>query len=123
MTAAASRFEHHLAAVESLLDALATDLVRGDAAAFESQSTALRLAVAELAGATPPHLPPALQARLRAASERLNRQRQQLARRAALAQRALGVLLPAAAPATYGAPGHRASFGGNAPRIYAAPAR
>lgn len=122
MNAAPSRFEHHLAAVESLLDTLATDLVRGDAVAFETQSTTLRLAIATLAGSIPPHLPPPLLARMRAVSERLNRQRQHLARRAVLAERALAVLLPPSQPATYAAPGRRAGFGGNAPRIYAAPA-
>jgi hypothetical protein len=116
----------HLHQVETLLDTMAGLLVRGDAPAFELSATALRQAMLELAHATalepsPNSLDPATRTRLQSVSQRLVRQRENLARRAVVAERALAAVLPHPS-VTYSAPGRAAVFQGPTARLYTTPA-
>lgn len=116
------RTAQQLAEIEALLDRLGAALVEGDAPSCEQHSVALRGAIASLAGsADPAPVSGALQQRLQRGATALAAHRQQLARRAVVADRALATLLPRPEP-TYAARGRGAGFGGNMPRLYAAPA-
>lgn len=120
------RLERSLAEVEQLLGAMAARLVSGDAPALQDEATALRDAIAALAnaGRTEPTATlqqPAIRARLQAVSHALVRQRENLARRAVIHDRALAAVLPQQ-DVTYGS-GRGGGFKGSVARIYAASAR
>lgn len=115
------RIRQQIADIEALLDGFGAALVDGDAPACEQHSLALRHAVAGLACVSAEPQDAASEQRLLRAATALAGHRQQLARRAVVADRALAALLPQAQP-TYAAPGRGAGFGGSMPRLYAAPA-
>ena len=120
-----ARLERSLGDVEQLLGSMATRLVSGDAPALESQATALRAAMAELAQAsriepTATLQQPTVRARRQAVSQALARQREHLARRAVVNERALAAVLPQH-QVTYGS-GRSGGFSASAARIYAAAA-
>ena len=120
------RLQTHLNEVETLLDTMGALLVRGDAPAFELTATALRQAMLELAHATalepsPTSLDAATRARLQSVSRLLVRQRDNLARRSVVAERALATVLPHPS-VTYSRPGRAALFHGPTARLYTTPA-
>lgn len=121
------RLQSRLSAVETLLEEMAGLLVRGDAPAFEVASTALRQSMLELAHASAEEPPPsfqdpAIRARLEQVSFALTCQRDNLARRAVVAERALAAVLPQH-QVTYNAPSGRGGvFRGSTARLYTTPA-
>ncbi|HVR52466.1 MAG TPA: hypothetical protein VMS38_22265 [Pseudorhodoferax sp.] len=125
---AADLFSEQLAEVEAGLDTLTELLLQGDAPAYEQGMQALWQSLTQLVhhahgGDRPNPLPATQSERLHRVARMLGRQRDQLARRAVVVERALSVVLPQAQP-TYQPPGRRAGgFSGPAPRIFSAPAR
>ncbi len=114
--------DDHLATVERLLDATGQSLVRGDALALEQQSAVVREAMSVLAQASrrvPVAPEPALRERLAAVSRKLAQQREALARRNAVAERALAAVLPQSGSPTYAAPASAGGFKGSVARVYA----
>lgn len=121
------RLHSRLSAVETLLQEMATLLVRGDAPAFEIAATALRQSMLELAHASaeepqPTFQNPAIRARLEQVSLALTCQRDNLARRSVVAERGLAAVLPQH-QVTYSAPsGRGGGFRGTTARLYMTPA-
>ncbi|APW36624.1 hypothetical protein RD110_04880 [Rhodoferax koreense] len=117
------QFDSSLTEVEQLLDQVSASLLAGDARALEAHSQSLRdamLALSSMAASQKAVLfaNPTMQHRVAAVSTRLAQQREGLARRAVVVNRALATVLPQSDAATYagrGAPAYRNS----AARIYA----
>ena len=121
------RLHTRLSAVETLLEKMSGLLVLGDAPAFEIAATTLRQSMLELAHASAEEAPPtfenpALRARLAQVSLALTCQRDNLARRAVVAERGLAAVLPQR-QVTYDAPSGRGGvFRGVTARLYTTPA-
>jgi len=106
----AAELEAPLAAVEHRLAALGAALHRNDAAAIESEATALHGALAAAIdnfsrAARQGGVPPSLRQRLALASGQVAAQREALARATAALDRAIDVLLPSRGASIYGAGG------------------
>lgn len=118
------QFDSNLTEVEQLLEQVSAALLSGDARALETHSRALREAMLAFSGMAASQKAvlfgnPALAQRVTNVSLALARQREGLARRAVMVDRALGTILPREEVSTYSgasAPAYR----GNAARIYAA---
>ena len=109
-----------LAEVEQLLGTTGELLLRGDALALERQAATLRQAVAVFAQASrAAPREPALQARMADMALQFRRQRETLARRSAMAERAVAAVLPRTGDPTYAAPASAGGFKGSVARIYA----
>lgn len=113
-----------LALVEERLQAVSDAVVSGDPASLESGSQQLRQALAEFSQVVEGQSRTMLasddvfKARLARVGDALARQREQLARRSALVDRALVAFLPPAPTPTYSHPG--GARAGGVARIYAA---
>jgi hypothetical protein len=118
------QFDSSLTEVEQLLEQVSAALLSGDPGALETHSRALReamMAFSSMAASQKAVLfgNPALAQRVTNVSLALARQREGLARRAVIVDRALGTILPRDEVSTYSgasAPAYR----GNAARSYAA---
>lgn len=87
--------------LQARLDALAAGLREGDASALEAHSESLHQAVLALDRLGTQPFDAAGKMRLARCAEQLGQIRRNLARRAALAERELAILLPQAKPSTY----------------------
>jgi hypothetical protein len=94
--------------IEALVDAVSEALVSGDVLELTAASTALRDAVAALAGASRGGKPgaarvlnPALRERMEKLSQQMSRQREGVRRRAVVVDRALSAVLPGEDDTTY----------------------
>lgn len=120
------QFDSNLTEVEQLLDQVSASLLSGDARALETHSQALREAMLALSGMAASQQAvlfanPSMKQRVAAVSQRLALQREGVARRAVVVNRALATVLPQSDAATYAgraAPAYR----NNTARIYASAA-
>ena len=120
------QFDANLTEVEQLLEKVSAALLSGRATELEVHSKALREAMLALSGMAPSQKAvlfghPAMKGRIEKVTLALARQREGMARRAVVVDRALAAVLPRAESATYagvGKPAYRSSVA----RIYASAA-
>ncbi len=117
------QFDSNLTEVEQLLDRVSASLLSGDARSLEADSQALREAMLALAGMAASQKAvlfanPSMAQRVAKVSRTLAHQREGMARRAVLVDRALAAVLPRAEAATYSGASAPA-FRHSAARIYA----
>ena len=120
------QFDANLTEVEQLLEKVSAALLSGNAPQLEAHSRDLRDAMVALSSMAPSQKAvlfgnPALKERIDKAVLAMSRQREGMARRAVVVDRALSAVLPRAESATYagvGAPTYRSSMA----RIYASAA-
>ena len=119
-------FESGLSQVEQLLGKVSSALIAGEPESLEAASTELRHAVVDFArlaqsSARSKMQDAALRQRLDRVSLLLIQQRESLARRAVVVDRALTIVLPQSQPSsTYSGGTKAAAYRGGAARIYAA---
>ncbi|MDB5895167.1 MAG: hypothetical protein JWQ88_2698 [Rhodoferax sp.] len=120
------QFDANLTEVEQLVEKVSAALLSGHAPQLELHSKALRDAMMALSGMAPSQKAvlfgnPAMKGRIEKVALSMARQREGMARRAVVVDRALSAVLPRAESATYAGVG-KPAYRNNIARIYASAA-